>query len=101
VCGTGKSNVLIVSPLEIGAYNMASVQLFPNPTTGKLTINWTAPATAQITVCTPAGQVVLQKAAVSATSKVIDLSRLSAGMYFVTLQDEHGGRGVAKVTVAH
>ena len=101
VCGTGKSNVLIVSPLEVGNYNMSDVQLYPNPTTGLLTINWGAPKSTRITVFTPAGQMVYQDAANTVSSKVVDLSRLASGMYFVMLQDESGARGTVKVTVSH
>jgi hypothetical protein len=101
LCGTGQSNILIVYPLEIGNYNMEGVALYPNPTTGLLTITWSAPSTTRITVFTPAGQAVLHDVATVASRKVIDLSGLASGVYFVTLQDEHGQKGAVRITVTH
>jgi hypothetical protein len=101
LCGTGQSNVLIVNPLSVGSYNMNGVSLAPNPTTGRLTINWSAPATTRITVYTPAGQAVLRDMATVTTNKVIDLSTLASGVYFVNLEDERGNTGTVRVTVAH
>ena len=101
LCGTGKSNVLIVSPLAVGNYNTAGVQLYPNPTTGLLTITWDAPATTRITIYTPTGQVVQHDVATVTTRKVVDLSRLASGVYFVMLQDEQGQSGTVRVTVMH
>lgn len=101
LCGTGQSNILIVNPLSVGSYNMQGVALFPNPTTGRLTITWTSAATTRIQVTTATGQVVLRDMATLTTSKVLDLSKLASGVYFVNLEDEHGNKGAVRVTVAH
>jgi len=101
LCGGGKSNVLIVSPLMVGTYNMSGVQMVPNPTTGKVTISWTTPGTTRITVFTPSGQAIMQDVATVTNQKVLDLSNLASGIYFVMLQDEHGNSGTMKVTLTH
>jgi hypothetical protein len=101
LCGTGKSNVLTISPLMVGSYNMSGVQLFPNPTTGLLNISWNTPSTTRITVYTPAGQVVMSDVASVTTRKVVDMSRLASGVYFVVLKDESGKSGAVRVTVTH
>jgi hypothetical protein len=101
LCGTGKSNVLTVSPLTIGNYNMNGVQLFPNPTTGILTITWSTASTTRITVFTAAGKSILHDVATLSTRRQIDLSSLSSGVYFVQLQDESGKTGVVRVTLSH
>lgn len=99
LCGTGKSNVLTVSPLDVSNYNLSNVQMYPNPTTGQLTITWGTPSTTRITVYTPFGQSVMHDVATVSTRKVLDLSRLASGIYFVMLQDEHGKSGAVRVTV--
>ena len=100
LCGTGVSNILTVSPLSVGqTYNMAGVKVYPNPTNGLLTISWSAPATTRITVYTPTGAVVLRDIAAVAARKVLDLSRLAAGNYFLLLQDESGKTGTLQVTL--
>jgi hypothetical protein len=101
LCGTGMSNVLIVSPLSVGGYNMEGVSMYPNPTMGRLTINWTAAATTRITVFTPAGQAVLRDLAAATSNKVLDLSGLASGVYFVNLENEQGAVGAFRVTVMH
>lgn len=101
LCGTGTSNVLTVSPLTIGNYNMAGVQLYPNPTTGIITITWSAAATTRFTVYSATGKTLMHDVASLATRKVLDLSALPSGIYFLTLQDESGKTGTVRVTVAH
>ena len=100
LCGTGKSNVLTISPLTVGNYNMKGVSLYPNPTTGLLTITWSAPANTRITVYSTTGKALLYDAATGAR-KALDLSALPSGIYFVQLQDEAGNSGVMRVTLAH
>jgi hypothetical protein len=101
ICGSGKSNILNVSPLTVGNYNMEGVQLFPNPTTGMLTITWSTAATTRITVFTATGKALAHDMATLATRKVVDLSAFPSGIYFVLLQDESGKSGAVRVTVAH
>lgn len=101
LCGTGVSNVLTVSPLVVGNYNMDGVNIFPNPTTGQLNITWSSPATTRITIYNASGQALMHEMATVATQKVMDLSRLPSGVYFVMLQDENGKSGAVRVTVSH
>lgn len=101
LCGSGTSNILTVSPLTIGSYNMAGVKLFPNPTTGLLTITWSSVATTRITVYSTAGKALMHDVATLATRKDVDLSSLASGIYFVVLQDESGKSGTVRVTVTH
>jgi hypothetical protein len=101
LCGTGQSNTLTVSPLSIGNYSMIGVSLFPNPTTGVLTITWATAATTRLTVYSTSGQALIHDFASATKRKTIDLSGLPSGIYFVMLQDESGKTGAVRVTVAH
>jgi hypothetical protein len=89
-----KSNVLTVSPLSIGGYDMSQVRIFPNPTSGQVTISWSKASTARIVVYNAAGQEIMNDFATLATSRSLDLSALPSGMYFLMLQDDTGKTGV-------
>ncbi len=101
LCGTGKSNVLTVSPLVVGSYNLTGVKMYPNPTTGLFNITWSSAATTRLTVYTAAGKAVMHDMATLAMHKTLDLSGLPSGIYFVQLQDESGKSGVVRVTLSH
>lgn len=101
LCGTGVSNVLTVSPLTVGGYNMSGMQLYPNPTTGLITITWKAVTTTRFTVYTATGKALIHDVATLSTRKVLDLSALPSGSYFIVMQDESGKTGAVNVTVAH
>lgn len=99
-CPSLPSNILQVSLLTIGNYNLSEVQIYPNPTNGVLNLDWGGKmTTAKISLYTPTGQIVLQESMHHASRKTIDLSAFAAGIYFVVLQDEQGNTGTVKVTL--
>jgi hypothetical protein len=100
-CAQGaKSNVLTVSPLSIGSYDLSQVRVFPNPTSGLLNIRWNKPSTARIIVYNAAGQALLHDFATLTTAKSLDLSGLPSGVYFVMLQDESGKTGTVPLRLS-
>ena len=100
-CVERKSNVLLLSLLSVSQYDLSTVHLFPNPTSGQLVIDWGSnPSTTRITVYTPSGQAVLQDIAQHAFRKTLDLSSLANGVYFVVLQDESGKAGTVRIMLA-
>jgi len=99
-CPSLPSNVLQVSLLTIGNYNLSEVKIYPNPTNGMINFDWGGKmTTAKISLYTPTGQVVLQDFMQNASRKTLDISRFAAGIYFVVLQDEQGNTGTVKVTL--
>lgn len=92
-----KSNVLTVSPLEIGGYDMKQVRVFPNPTTGLIRITWDVPSTAKIVIYDATGKALHTEYATSASARQLDLSQFASGIYFLMLQDEKGNTGVVPV----
>jgi endoglucanase len=72
-----------------------AVDLFPNPNTGKFTIN--APLQSSVTVLSPQGSVILEKT-INNTSTTIDLSNQASGLYFVKVAFD-GTTGFKKVVV--
>jgi hypothetical protein len=101
-CAGSKSNVLNVSLLTIRPYNMSEMTVYPNPTTGILTLDWgTEKMNASVDVFTVTGQRVMNVLVENATSKTMDLTKLANGNYFVVIHDNKGKTGTVSVTVAH
>lgn len=101
-CASKPSNLLLISLLSIGKYDLTSVHIYPNPTSGELMLDWgSRPATARIMVYNTAGQIVLQEVAENAFRKTINLASVANGTYFVVLQDEAGKKGTVRINVQH
>lgn len=99
-CPSMPSNILQVSMLTIGNYDLSQVQIYPNPTSGMVMFDWgTKPATGMLSVFTPTGQVIKREPVQNATRKTMDLSAFAAGIYFVVIQDNEGHTGTVKITL--
>ena len=72
-------------PLSVSNYT----SLFPNPTTGELTIKTDGQTFSSFTITNAVGQQVWQQAIGKAQERV-DLGHLPAGFYYVTLRGEQG-----------
>lgn len=99
-CPSLPSNLLQVSLLSVGNMDMSNVTLFPNPTSGQLTISWGQQnVQVRLSVYNSVGQVLLQDAVDGQNTKMLDLSSLSNGVYFIKIEDRQGHTGVAPVTL--
>ncbi len=86
------SDTIQVSTTNIGipALEQAQdIQLFPNPTTGLLTITSAQSPIVRIDICNLVGKVVMNSE-VAGTSVRMDISELPAGIYFLRIQTELG-----------
>jgi Secretion system C-terminal sorting domain len=70
-------------------------QLYPNPTTGLITLKNVS--NQQLSITNLMGEMVLAKT-ININSETIDLTELSAGIYFVKVTDKNGESLVKKVT---
>lgn len=98
-CASLPSNKLMVSLLDIAARNMGDVRVFPNPTKNSVTIDWGKATTAELSVCNTVGQVLMRDKLTNASTKTLDLSRLTPGMYYIVVKSEEGGIGALPVTL--
>lgn len=90
-CYSAPSNQILISLLNVGEYDLSSVNIYPNPTNGKLTFDWGAkPTNATIAVYNVNGQGLYFEEVNAQTSKTIDLGRFVNGTYFIQLRDESG-----------
>ena len=101
-CKSTESNVLLVSLLSIGNYDMSGVTMYPNPAASSLTIDWGGSlVSAQITLYTTTGQKVLTATADHESRKTLNVANLPSGIYFLMLQDATGKTGMVQVQVQH
>ena len=84
-----------------GVDQALSLQVFPNPSSGQLTLNLSAfmEQDAVLEVLDINGQVVLRRAlgVIENSTEQLDLSQQPAGMYFVRLRTEDGTTAVERV----
>jgi len=99
-CNSMPSNVLGIALLNINSMDVSNVKVYPNPTSGQLTIDWgNQPVQMKIQVYNSIGQVMVQDVVMNQTRKTLDLAHLASGNYFVVLRSEDGKVGTITVTV--
>jgi len=76
--------------------DLVTIQLFPNPTTGELTVEWDDLEGAIIKVVSNSGRIILQRD-VQSRKEVINLSNAASGLYLVLI--EKGGEIIHKEKV--
>jgi len=101
-CAGPRSNILNVSLLTIRPLNMSGMSIYPNPTSGILTLDWgSEKMNGNVDIFTVTGQRVMNVQIEDVNSKTIDLTKLANGNYFVVIRDNNGKTGTVSVTVAH
>jgi hypothetical protein len=99
LCGTGKSNVLIVSPLEVGGVALPEVKVYPNPSTGLVNLDWAGNDTRMIQVYTPAGMKVWETRTSNTNKLQLDMTSWTSGIYFLSMQDANGAKFTTRITL--
>ncbi len=80
---------------------MAAVKLYPNPTTGMLSMDWgTKNVTAKMTVSNVIGQTMIEQEINGKSHHDVDLSHLPGGNYIVTLRSNDGAVSTHKVLLS-
>jgi hypothetical protein len=75
-----------------------SLKLFPNPTSGRLTVKLQSPGINKIEIFDRFGKRLKIERTVTANAE-LDLSGLSAGIYFLSVSDEEGKSQVKKIVI--
>ena len=100
-CHSAPSNILTVSLLDIATYDMSQVKLYPNPTEGRLILDWgSKTVTAKIEVYSVNGQGLYYTTVRDASKTEVNLSHLASGTYFVVIRDNSGKIGSTRITVS-
>ncbi|HXS36984.1 MAG TPA: M43 family zinc metalloprotease [Flavipsychrobacter sp.] len=99
-CNSGPSNVLDIALLLVNSYNLDNVKIYPNPTRGQLTIDLGNQVTnVKVDIYNAVGQGVLHEMINNQSKKVLDLSYLPNGNYFVVLKNEDGKVGTVSISL--
>ena len=97
-CLSKASNVLTISIMDITSYDLGKVKIYPNPSTGIFTLDWgTKNTTASLDVYNINGQGLMHEKVLNQTSKTIDISHFTNGLYFILVKDDEGKAGTIKV----
>jgi len=81
-----------VAPLGLEDYKLSNYTVYPNPTSGKLSVNSKTTIT-QIEVYNYLGQVVMK----NTNTDTIDILNLDTGVYFLKVKDVNGDNGMVKI----
>lgn len=81
------TNCVVIAGIGINELATNSVKLYPNPTSGNITINFDAPQ-AFVTITDSKGRVI--NSITVLTNEIISLDSLQAGTYFFEIQTENG-----------
>lgn len=98
-CLSQESNHLRITLLDIQKINLSQMQLYPNPTTGKLSLIWNHRLDAEITVSSLVGQELLRFTVKDADQEMLDISSLANGTYLLTVREAHGATVTSRVTL--
>jgi PKD repeat protein len=83
-CSNSATSIILVDGcLSLNENTQSSIQIFPNPSTGILTINSEDMPISNLTVFDYAGRKVAEQLGVSTTSLTLDLTKMADGMYTI------------------
>jgi hypothetical protein len=100
-CPSLPSNTIYISLLGVNDLAANDVKLFPNPTSGKLNVDWgTRKVYASVSVYNLLGQAVITGDVAGGSSYEADMSALPEGNYFVVLREADGKTASYKVTLS-
>jgi len=99
-CGSPLSNIINISLLDIKDIELGSLKVYPNPTSGLITLDWgTDKVTRSLELYNMLGQTVLTETVNDKSQKVLNISSLAAGAYHLVIKDNDGNKHSIKITL--
>jgi hypothetical protein len=98
-CASPMSNVIDINLLVVNNMNAGSLKVYPNPTSGRLTLDWGGNVQMKVIVYNTLGQGLLADEVNNTSRKMLDLSAFPNGNYFIVLRDEQGNASTVNVTL--
>ncbi len=100
-CQSLPSNTLYISLIQVKDVVAGQAKLFPNPTTGMLSLDWgNSRVSAKVVVYNVVGQAMMEQEIVNESHKDMDLSSLPNGNYILTIKGKDGEVSTHKVLLA-
>jgi hypothetical protein len=101
-CPSIASNVIYISLLGVEEVNKSRVNIYPNPTTGVVSLDWNNTAVSmKLNVYNALGQNVINGTIDHQSHYDVDLSALSSGNYYIQLRDDEGKYNTYKIILQH
>lgn len=86
--------------LDVEGYDMTSLKVYPNPTSGMLQLDWgTSIADVTLDVYNMNGQGLMHEKVAGQSRKMLNLQHFANGTYFVVIRDRAGKMGTLKVVI--
>lgn len=99
-CLSQPSNTLTITLLDVSTANIDDVKIYPNPTNGKVVLDWgKTTVNMKVDVYSAVGQVLIKEEVKDKARKTIDLGALANGVYFIVLTDQAGKSGTVRITL--
>lgn len=99
-CGAPISNIINISLLDIKDMELGSLKVYPNPTSGVITLDWGADKVSRsLELYNMLGQTVLTETVDNNNKKVLNISSLAAGAYHLVIKDNEGNKHSMKITL--
>jgi hypothetical protein len=100
-CGSPMSNIINISLLDVNNVSKDNMQVYPNPSTGLITLDWGAEkVNRKIDVYNAVGQGLLHEEISAASQKVLNLEHFANGAYFLVIKDDQGNTSTVRITLA-
>jgi hypothetical protein len=101
-CASPYSNIIYISLLEVENVAMGPVNIYPNPTSGTISMDWlVAPANVTVNVYNALGQNLVQQVVNNRSHLDVDLSALPNGNYYLELRGADGKYETHKIVLQH
>lgn len=99
-CPSDTSNIIYISLLDVKSVSLQQVRIYPNPTTGRLSIDFgNDPVNMKVDIFTILGQGLVHEDIINETHHELDLSYLPDGNYILVLRAEDGSKSSYQVTL--
>ncbi|MBA3828525.1 MAG: T9SS type A sorting domain-containing protein [Taibaiella sp.] len=99
-CSSKPSNTIGISLLKVPSYNLDAVKVYPNPTSGEVTLDWgNETVNMKVDVYNSIGQQLLHDVVIDQSRKTLQLSQFANGNYFVVLTATDGKIGTISIAL--
>lgn len=98
-CPSLPSNIIYISLLDVKNVGAASANIYPNPTTGIINMEWGAAVNLKLDVYDMLGRGLLHQDIENEAAHQTDLSYLPEGSYLLVLREEDGSKTTYKINI--
>gem|GEM_PF-1133993 len=99
-CPSAPSNIIYISLLGVHDLQMPEVNIYPNPTSGKLILDWNGiPVNRDLEITDMLGRSIMQRSIANQSVFETNLANFAPGCYLLVLKDNNGLKTIHPITV--